>query len=158
MIERGGRVLLARRPAHKHLALKWEFPGGKIEPGETAEVALLREIREELGCLVAIVRPLPRFTHAYERTTIGMIPFVCRLAAGSPEPQPTEHTAVVWVSPRQLRQYDLAAADRPVGMPGSRPGRTRTHGLRHGEAGPSTPESRPTTHAVASAHSRPNVR
>jgi 8-oxo-dGTP diphosphatase len=114
LIERDGRVLLARRPAHKPLALKWEFPGGKVEAGETAEAALLREIKEELGCRVAIVRPLPRFTHTYERITIEMIPFVCRLAASSPEPQPTEHTAVVWVPPQQLREYELAAADWPV--------------------------------------------
>jgi 8-oxo-dGTP diphosphatase len=114
VIERDGRVLLARRPAHKHLALKWEFPGGKVDAGETAETALIREIGEELGCAVAIMRPLPRFTHVYERTTIEMIPFVCRLADGSPEPQPAEHVALAWVRPEQLCAYDLAAADGPV--------------------------------------------
>jgi mutator protein MutT len=114
LIERGGRVLLAQRPAHKHLALKWEFPGGKVDAGETAEAALIREIREELACAVAIVRPLPRFTHAYERATIEMIPFVCGLTDASPEPQPAEHLALAWVLPGRLRDYDLAAADGPV--------------------------------------------
>ena len=114
VIERGGRVLLAQRPGHKHLALKWEFPGGKVEPGETVEAALLREIREELNCEVCVIRPLPRFTHTYDRTTIEMIPFVCHLVPGSPEPQPAEHVAIAWVLPDELSGYDLAAADLPV--------------------------------------------
>jgi 8-oxo-dGTP diphosphatase len=114
VIEHGGRVLLARRPAHKHLALKWEFPGGKVDAGETAEAALVREIREELGCAILVGRPLPRFTHAYGRAEIEMFPFVCRLAEGSPEPQPIEHTALAWVEAARLRNYDLAAADWPV--------------------------------------------
>jgi len=114
IIERDDRVLLAQRPAHKHLALKWEFPGGKVEPGETAEAAIVREIREELSCDVRVVRALPRFTHLYDRTTIGMIPFVCQLAAGSPAPQALEHVALAWVLPGELAGYDLAAADLPV--------------------------------------------
>ena len=114
VIERGGQVLLARRPARKHLALKWEFPGGKVDAGETAESALVREIQEELGCAITIVRPLPRFAHTYDRTTIEMIPFVCRLAGGSPEPHPVEHVALAWVRPERLADYDLAAAALPV--------------------------------------------
>ena len=114
LIERAGRVLLARRPAHKHLALKWEFPGGKVDGSETPEAALIREIREELGCDIVLGRTLPRFTHIYDRTTIEMIPFVCRLTPGSPEPHPTEHVAIAWVRPGELDTYDLAAADLPV--------------------------------------------
>ena len=114
LIERAGRVLLARRPPHKHLALKWEFPGGKVDCGETPEAALVRELREELGCNVTIQRPLPRFLHTYDRTTIEMIPFVCRLSPGSPEPHPLEHSALAWVPPRELSGFDLAAADLPV--------------------------------------------
>jgi 8-oxo-dGTP diphosphatase len=114
LIERAGRVLLAQRPAHKHLALKWEFPGGKVDPGESAEAALIREIKEELLCEITLRRALPRTTHTYGRTTIEMIPFVCSLAPESPEPRPTEHVAVVWVWPAELDAYDLAAADRPV--------------------------------------------
>lgn len=114
VIERDGHVLLARRPAHKHLALKWEFPGGKVDAGETPEAALVREIREELGGEIRIIRALPRFLHTYDRTTIEMITFLCRLAPGSPEPHPHEHIAVAWVRTNELKSYDLAAADLPV--------------------------------------------
>ena len=114
VIQRSGRVLLARRPAHKHLAFKWEFPGGKVDPGETPEIALARELREELACEVEIVSSLPPFLHTYDRATIEMIPFVCELAPRSPEPHPHEHLALAWVAPAELNSYDLAAADRPV--------------------------------------------
>lgn len=114
LIEHAGRVLLARRPAHKHLALKWEFPGGKVEDGETPAAALIREIREELGCDLVLGRTLPRSIHVYDHTTIEMIPFVCSLAPGSSKPNPTEHVTVAWVQPSELDNYDLAAADLPV--------------------------------------------
>ncbi len=114
VIERDGRVLVAQRPPHKHLALKWEFPGGKVEPGEEPAAALVREIKEELGCDIAVGRALPRSTHAYATITIELIPFCCQLAAGSAEPHPNEHTAVLWVMPGELKTLDLAAADWPV--------------------------------------------
>jgi 8-oxo-dGTP diphosphatase len=109
-----GLVLMAQRPPHKHLGLKWEFPGGKIEPGEAAETALHREIREELGCAIELVRPLPRCVHAYEKITIEMIPFVARLTAGTSEPHPHEHVALRWVAPAELASLDLPAADGPI--------------------------------------------
>jgi 8-oxo-dGTP diphosphatase len=114
LIERDGRVLLARRPANKHLPLKWEFPGGKVEPGEDPAAAIVREIREELGCDVVIVRTLPVFTHDYGTVIITMIPFVCALAVGSAEPVAHEHVAIAWASPAEFAKYDLAAADLPV--------------------------------------------
>jgi len=109
-----GRVLVALRPAHKHLALKWEFPGGKVEPGESPEAALVRELREELGCDATIVRALPRFVHDYGDVVIEMFPYVCRLAATSPAPHPHEHIAIRWVRTAELPGLDLAAADLPV--------------------------------------------
>lgn len=114
MIESAGRVLLAQRPLNKHLPLKWEFPGGKVEPGEAPSAAIIREIQEELGCAINVVLALPAFVHHYERATIEMIPFVCRLAPDSPPPHAHEHVALAWVQADELTAYDLAAADFPV--------------------------------------------
>jgi 8-oxo-dGTP diphosphatase len=114
VIVRDGRVLIAQRPPTKLMPLKWEFPGGKVEPGEAADVAIVREIREELGCIVTPTRALPPFDHDYRTVVITMIPFVCELAPGSPEPHPHEHVALAWVTPAELAGYDLAAADWPV--------------------------------------------
>ena len=115
VIEDGaGRVLVAQRPAHKHLALKWEFPGGKVEANETPEAALARELREELGIEIEILRALPRFTHDYGDVNIAMIPFVCRLAPTSAAPHAHEHVALRWVLREGLATLDLAPADLPV--------------------------------------------
>lgn len=111
---RSERVLIAQRPAHKHLALQWEFPGGKLEPGETAAAALARELREELGCEIEILRALPHFTHDYGTVRIEMFPFICRLSATSPEPVAHEHAALQWIFPHELSRFDLAAADLPI--------------------------------------------
>ncbi len=115
VIEDGaGRVLVAQRPPHKHLGLKWEFAGGKLEDGESPEAGLRREIAEELGCELEFLRRLPRFTHDYGSIAIEMIPFVCRLAATSCAPHPHEHVAVKWVTREEIRHVDLAPADWPV--------------------------------------------
>lgn len=114
VIEHDGRLLLAQRPTGKHLPLKWEFAGGKVEPGEDAAAAIVREIREELGCDIVITRALPRFPFDYTRVVIEMIPFVCQLAPGSPPPHPHEHVAIAWVRAEELTNYDLAPADLPV--------------------------------------------
>jgi 8-oxo-dGTP diphosphatase len=109
-----GRILLAQRPSHKSLALKWEFPGGKIEAGELPEAALARELREELGVEIEQLQALPRFTHDYGFVHIAMIPFACRLAPHSPAPHAHEHVALAWVDRAALTSYDLAPADLPV--------------------------------------------
>lgn len=114
LIERDGGVLLARRPAHKHLGGKWEFPGGKIEPGETPAAALVRECAEELACDIEVGLALPSVTHAYPDRTIVLLPFVCRLAPASPEPQAAEHSALAWVEAERMTDYDLPAADAPI--------------------------------------------
>jgi|UniRef100_UPI00404B54D3 8-oxo-dGTP diphosphatase len=114
LIEYEGRVLLAQRPHHKHLGGKWEFPGGKVEPDENPAQALIREIREELGCAIILGRELPRNEHTYDQTTIVMIPYLAQLEGNSAEIKPTEHIAVAWAKPEELLDYDLAAADLPV--------------------------------------------
>jgi 8-oxo-dGTP diphosphatase len=109
-----GQVLVAQRPAHKHLALKWEFAGGKVEVGEEPKAALVREIKEELGCEITVRRPLPTFIHDYGDIRIHMIPFVCGINDGSATPHPHEHAGIRWVAPHNLHELDLAAADLPV--------------------------------------------
>lgn len=106
--------MIAQRPGDKHLALKWEFPGGKVEPGEKTEAALVREIREELGCDIIVREAWTPFVHRYERGDIELMPFVCELTPQSAEPHPHEHVAIEWVRVNDLRSYDLAEADLPV--------------------------------------------
>ncbi|HEY4248446.1 MAG TPA: (deoxy)nucleoside triphosphate pyrophosphohydrolase [Lacunisphaera sp.] len=114
LIERDGCLLLAQRPPNKHLPLKWEFPGGKVEPDEAASAAVVREIKEELSCEIVIRRALPSFLHDYKTVVIEMLPFVCQLAPQSSAPTANEHVALAWVKPDDLARYDLAAADLPI--------------------------------------------
>lgn len=114
IILRDGRIMLAQRPPDKKLGGLWEFPGGKVEPGESAEAALHRELQEELGCAVRITETLASFVHAYDWGRIELIPFICELTAESAEPHPHEHTALAWVEREQLHSYELAPADVPL--------------------------------------------
>ncbi len=113
LIERGGLVLAAQRPAGKAQALLWEFPGGKIEPGEAAEAALLREIREELHVAIAVGERLPDAFHDYGKFAITLVPFVASLRDGA-EPHAAEHAALHWCAPKDLRRLDWAPADVPI--------------------------------------------
>ncbi len=112
VIERQGTVLAAQRGAAMSMPLKWEFPGGKIDPGESAEACLRRELFEELGLRVHICYALPLATHAYPVLTVTLHPFVCRIAYG--EPILHEHAAIAWLVPGELHTLDWAAADLPV--------------------------------------------
>lgn len=112
LIERAGRVLVAQRAPDKALAGKWEFPGGKIDPDETPEDCLRREILEELGCAVTVQTPLTPVTHPYPAGTIHLLPFRCTVNSG--EPTALEHSAIDWIEPGELLQIDLAEADRPI--------------------------------------------
>lgn len=114
ILVREGRVMLAQRPPGKKLGGLWEFPGGKVEPGETAEAALHRELHEELGCTVRVTQALPSCIHEYPWGSIELIPFVCELTPESPEPHPHEHSAIIWVQRDQIINHDLAPADVPV--------------------------------------------
>lgn len=112
IIEQSGQVLAAQRSATMSHPLKWEFPGGKIQPGETPEECLRREIREELGVTLSITHPLGPATHLYPTITVTLYPFICMVSAG--ELTMYEHAAVVWLPPAELLGLDWAAADLPV--------------------------------------------
>lgn len=112
LIERDGLVLAARRSAAMTLPLKWEFPGGKLEAGESAEDCLQRELVEELGVTIAVGRPLPLHTHSYDSFTVTLYPFVCRMESNTITLH--EHDAIIWLPPEKLHTLDWAEADWPV--------------------------------------------
>ena len=109
---RDGRVLVAQRGNGMALPGKWEFPGGKVEPGETPEDCLARELHEELEIQVAVGRHLGRGTADHGNTTIQLDVYACRLLQG--EPAPHEHSQVRWLLPAELDALDWAEADIPV--------------------------------------------
>jgi 8-oxo-dGTP diphosphatase len=114
LLEQDGRVLIAQRPAGKHLAGEWEFPGGKIEANETPAEALTREITEELGCSLVIGDALPVCPHDYGDRAIHLHPLVAQLAPNSPPPRPIEHAALRWLSLEELADFPVAPADQAV--------------------------------------------
>lgn len=114
IIEHEGRCLIAQRPEGKRLAGFWEFPGGKVEKGESPVAALHRELTEELGCRVEITAAGPPVPHTYEWGRILLFPFRCRLASGSAQPIAHEHSALSWLPVAALSQFNLAPADLPV--------------------------------------------
>jgi 8-oxo-dGTP diphosphatase len=114
LIDTDGRVLIAERPEGKQLAGLWEFPGGKIEPGERPEETLIRELHEELGIMVEepCLAPLTFASHAYESFHLLMPLYVCRRWSGFV--QPREGQRLKWVRPRDLRGYPMPPADEPL--------------------------------------------
>jgi 8-oxo-dGTP diphosphatase len=109
-----GRLLVAQRPPGKHLAGLWEFPGGKIEPGETPEEALVREVTEELGCSARPGAALTPVVHVYEKFTVRLIPFLTRLDEASARPEAREHAALRWVTRAEIGVLPMPAADAPI--------------------------------------------
>lgn len=114
LIDADGRVLLAQRPEGKSMAGLWEFPGGKVEPGETPEAALIRELREELGIdtWASCLAPLTFASHAYDSFHLLMPLFACRKWQGIVAPQ--EGQKLAWVRPADLRSYPMPPADVPL--------------------------------------------
>lgn len=114
LVDNDGRVLLAQRPEGKKLAGMWEFPGGKVEPNETPEAALLRELHEELGLDIsaACLAPFAFASHSYDDFHLLMPLYVCRRWAG--QPQGREGQALKWVRPVQMRDLPMPPADLPL--------------------------------------------
>jgi len=114
LIDVDGRILLTQRPEDKSMAGLWEFPGGKIEPGETPEAALIRELQEELGIdtWASCLAPLTFASHTYEDFHLLMPLFACRKWQGIV--QGCEGQALKWVRPGDLRSYPMPPADLPL--------------------------------------------
>ncbi len=114
LIDADGRVLLAQRPEGKSMAGLWEFPGGKVEPGETPEAALIRELHEELGIDTwsSCLAPLSFASHAYDSFHLLMPLFACRKWDGTPHGR--EGQELKWVRPERLREMPMPPADLPL--------------------------------------------
>ena len=112
VLVRDGLVLATQRSASMSMPLKWEFPGGKIEPGESPSECLHREIFEELGVRISISRQLPLSRHEYPNLAVTLYPFVVTIVSGNI--QLREHAAAIWLSPEQPSGLDWAEADLPV--------------------------------------------
>lgn len=114
LVDADRRVLLAQRPEGKKLAGMWEFPGGKVERGETPEAALIRELHEELGVTTwaSCLAPLTFASHTYDDFHLLMPLFVCRRYDGTP--RGNEGQALKWVRPRDMRALPMPPADEPL--------------------------------------------
>lgn len=114
LVDSDGRVLIARRPEGRDMAGLWEFPGGKVDPGEKPEDALIRELKEELGIDVteSCLAPLTFASHGYDSFHLLMPLYVCRKWDG--EAAPREGQELAWVRPNRLAGYDMPPADEPL--------------------------------------------
>lgn len=112
IVRPGGEVFVQRRPEHKMLGGLWEFPGGKVEPGESPEAAVRREVREELGVEVSVDREVTTVHHEYTHLRVTLHAFLCRIAQG--EPSPCEAAAWTWTSVHDLSRYPFPRANQKV--------------------------------------------
>ena len=112
IIEKNGKILVTQRPGSDKLGLKWEFPGGKIEQGETPEQCLVREIKEELNLDIKITGHFMNSTYKYETGEIELICYFAKITGG--EVKLNFHEAAKWIEKSQLKEFDFAPADIPV--------------------------------------------
>lgn len=112
LIWKNGKFMICQRPAHKARGLLWEFVGGKVEPGETKEQALVRECREELAVTVAVQDEFMNLVHEYPDITIHLTVFNAYIAEGVP--QLLEHNDVRWIPPKEIKNYDFCPADNKI--------------------------------------------
>ena len=111
LVWKEGRFLICRRPLHKSNGGLWEFAGGKIEPTETAENALVRECKEELNITVCVHEDFSRVTHHYEDFSVELILFNAEIIEG--EPQLMEHSEMRWILPEEAKDFEFCPADVP---------------------------------------------
>jgi 8-oxo-dGTP diphosphatase len=111
LYDQAGRVLIAQRPAGKHMAGRWEFPGGKVGRNESESAALTRELREELGVDVTAARPFMRLTHAYDDRDVELSLWIIEDFSGTPASLDAQQ--LKWVVPAQLSHEDILEADQP---------------------------------------------
>jgi mutator protein MutT len=109
LIFRAGKLLITQRHAESHLGGLWEFPGGKLEPGETFEQCLVREIREELGVEISVGKLFEEVSHDYPEKSVRLKFFICKILSG--EPQPLDCAAVKWIEKSGLEAHEFPAAD-----------------------------------------------
>ena len=108
----GNKFMICQRPAHKARGLLWEFVGGKVEPGETKEQALIRECREELAVTVSVGQVFMDVVHEYPDITVHLTLFHATIAAGAP--QKLEHADIRWITAAQIPDYDFCPADEEI--------------------------------------------
>lgn len=109
VIQQEDRILICQRPANKNCGLLWEFPGGKIEPGESGEQCIIRECQEELGITLHVERKLTDVLHEYPDRIVHLHFYLCNILAGTPEAR--EHKAILWVTADELAKYEFCPAD-----------------------------------------------
>jgi len=112
LIWRGDTFMICQRPAHKARGLLWEFVGGKVEPGETREQALIRECREEIGVTLSVGDIFMEVVHEYPDITVHLTLFHAVIAEG--EPQMLEHNDIRWITPGEIPEYDFCPADTEI--------------------------------------------
>ena len=112
IIRQNGKVLICQRTAEKNCGLLWEFPGGKIEAGETGEQCIVRECQEELGVTLSVERELKDITYEYPDRIVHLHFYICNIVNGDPEKK--EHNALEWIGPDEIDQYKFCPADKAM--------------------------------------------
>ncbi|MGN1052259.1 MAG: (deoxy)nucleoside triphosphate pyrophosphohydrolase [Candidatus Scatosoma sp.] len=112
LIREGKKFMICQRPAHKARGLLWEFVGGKVEPGETKEQALIRECKEELAVTVSVGDVFMEVVHEYPDVTVRLTLFNATVAEGVP--QKLEHNDVRWITPSEIPNYEFCPADEEI--------------------------------------------
>lgn len=112
LIREGDRILICQRPAGKARGLLWEFPGGKVEAGESKEAALIRECREELGVTLEVGKVYAELTYEYPDVTVRLTLFEARIGEGVP--RNIEHADIRWIKPEEITEYPFCPADKEI--------------------------------------------